>query len=244
MMKKYVGLLLLLNATQVQPVCANPDEYVVMPLVTYGERELDFKYGTGKKPDQDRQSAGSIGYGMGVTQQWMTELYVKYKRDGEPTKFDAIEWENKFQLIESGQYAVDVGFLTEIERPQDRNEGYEITLGPLFQTEFDKLQFNANFLFQHNFRTPELNSVRLNYQWQAKYRWLPEIEFGTQGFGDLKQWHAGTPGAGKEHRLGPALFGKYSLGQRQAIKYNMAWLLDVGEGKRGSSFRAQIEYEF
>jgi hypothetical protein len=235
----------LLSALVLQTAYAGPDEYVAMPAVTYGEREIDFKYGTAKKPDDYRIGAGSIGYGFGVTQSWMTELYVKYKHaDGEATKFDAFEWENKFQLTEPGQYPVDAGLLLEIERPQDRNEGYEITLGPLLQTEFDKLQLNANFLLQHNFRAAEGNPYRLNYQWQAKYRWLPTFEYGAQGFGDLAQFRSDVSAPEKQHRIGPAIFGKITTGPRKAIKYNAAFLFDVGGGNRGNSFRTQIEYEF
>jgi hypothetical protein len=227
-----------------QAAHAGPSEYVFTPSVTYGEKEIDFKYGTIKKPDEDRVSAGSIGYGFGVTQNWMSELYVKYKRDGEPTKFDAFEWENKFQLTDPGQYPIDVGLLTEIERPQDRSEGYEITFGPLFQTEFGKLQLNANILLQHNFHADADNAYRGHYQWQVKHRWQPQIEFGAQGFGDLGQWRSSEPAPEKEHRLGPAVFGKIATGARQAIKYNAAYLFDVGSGNRGHTFRTQIEYEF
>jgi hypothetical protein len=244
-MQIYPSLAAMLAVFTLQTAHANPDEYLHLPSVTYTEQEIDFKYGSAKKPSQDRIGAGSIGYGFGVTQNWMSELYIKYKRaDGEPTKFDAFEWENKFQLSEPGQYPVDVGFLSEIERPQDRSEGYEITVGPLLQTEFGKLQVNTNFLLQHNFRADQDNPYRLSYQWQAKYRWLPQFEFGAQGFGDLGEFRSDAPAPDKEHRLGPAIFGKYVTGARQAIKYNAAFLFDVGGGNRGNTFRTQIEYEF
>jgi hypothetical protein len=244
-MKIYLLLGALASALPLQNAFANPDEYVHLPSVTYAEQEIDFKYGTAKKPNEDRIGSGSIGYGFGVTQNWLSELYVKYKRaDGEPTQFDAFEWENKFQLTNAGEYPLDVGLLIEIERPQDRSEGYEITFGPLLQTEYGKLQLNTNFLLQHNFRAAEDNPYRLNYQWQAKYRWLPHIEFGAQGFGDLAQFRSNMPAPEKEHRLGPAIFGKYVTGARQAIKYNAAFLFDVGGGNRGNTFRTQIEYEF
>ena len=96
---------------------------------------------------------------------------------------------------------------------------------------------------QHNFRADEDNLYRLNYQWQAKYRWLPQIEFGAQVFGDLGQSHANAPAPEKEHRLGPALFGKIVTGVRQAIKDHAAFVFDVGGGNRGNGFRTQIEYE-
>ena len=84
-------------------------------------------------------TASSIGFGYGVTQRWFTELYRKYEGStGEGTHFDAWEWENKFQLTETGQYPVDVGFIVELERPKNRNEGNEVRFGPLFQTEFAK----------------------------------------------------------------------------------------------------------
>ena len=41
------------------------------------------------------------------------------KESGEKLRYEAIEWENKFQLTESGQLPVDIGFLLELER-----EGY------------------------------------------------------------------------------------------------------------------------
>jgi hypothetical protein len=224
---------------------AGPNEYVFTPAVTYGEREIDFKIGTAKKPDEDRGSAASIGLGYGVTQSWMTELYVKYNREGgDRTRFDAFEWENKFQLTEPGEYPIDIGFITEIERPKDRTEGYEVTFGPLLQKELGNVQLNANVIFQRNYRAAEDNPMRLNYQWQMKYRWHPLLEFGAQGFGELGQWNHWAPANEQSHRLGPAIFGKLALGGRQAIKYNAGVLFDVGGEKRGNTLRAQIEYEF
>ena len=69
---------------------AGPDAYVFMPSVTYGEREIDFKIGTAKRPDEDRESAASLGFGYGITEGWMSEIYVKYNRSGgERMKLDA-----------------------------------------------------------------------------------------------------------------------------------------------------------
>ena len=224
---------------------AGPDAYVATPSVTYGEREIDFKFGTEKKPNEDRASAGSIGFGYGVTQWWATELYVKANRDGgAATKLDAFEWENKFALTEPGEYPVDIGFLTEIERPQDRDEGWEITFGPLFQTEYGRVQLNANLLFQRNYRAAEDNPLRLNYQWQAKYRWRQSLEFGAQGFGELGKWNHWAPADEQSQRAGPAIFGKFPLGGRQAIKYNAGLLFDLSGADKGNTFRLQVEYEF
>jgi len=108
---------------------AGASDYVHLPSVEYGEREIDLKYGTEKMKDSEggeRTSDGSVGFGYGATTWWFTEAYVKWKKEGgEKTKYDAFEWENKFQLTELNKYPVDVGFFIEIERPQERAEGHE-----------------------------------------------------------------------------------------------------------------------
>src|SRR5438309_11017394 len=84
---------------------AGPADYVYSPIVEHGEREIDFKYGTAKSRDGTRESAGSVGFGWGVTEHWFTEVYGKWhKEPGDTTGFDAFEWENKFQLTETGKY--------------------------------------------------------------------------------------------------------------------------------------------
>ena len=224
---------------------AGPSDYVYTPAVTQGEKEIDFKYGSASKKDTPTESAASLGLGYGVNDWWFTEVYVKYKRElNENTKFDAIEWENKFQLTETGKYAVDVGFLVEIERPMDHDEGWEVKWGPLFQTEFGKVQLNANVLFQRSYHAANPSDMVLMYQWQAKYRWKPELEFGVQAFGDMGRFDNWAPRDEQSHRMGPAIFGKLPLGGRQAIKYNAAWLMGTSQAAPDNTLRLQVEYEF
>jgi hypothetical protein len=222
---------------------AGPSDYVYMPGVTYGEREIDFKTGSWLK--NARESAASVGFGYGATQYWFTEIYRKYESSSdEGTHFDAWEWENKFQLTETGQYPVDLGFILEIERPADTHEGYEVRFGPLFQTETGKIQLNGNLIFEQHYRSDTAQRAELGYQWQAKYRWQPRFEFGFQGFGDLGSWNHWDAMTETSHRLGPAVFGKLDLGNRRAIRYNAAWLAGTSGAAPKNNFRAQVEYEF
>lgn len=222
-----------------------PADYVYGPAVSYGEREIDFTAGSRKFTDEPRESAASLGFGYGLTQFWFTELYVKYKRENSNgNAFDAFEWENKFQLTQPGQYPVDVGFILEIERPRLRTEGYEVKVGPLFQTEFGKTQLNANLLLQRSYRAAESNGLQLAYQWQAKYRWKQAFEFGAQGFGDVGRLTHFSHRDEQTHLLGPAVFGKLLLGGRNAVTYNAAFLVDAGDANHSKAFRTQIEYEF
>ena len=196
-----------------RPAAAAPSDYVVTPIVEEGEREIDFKAGTRKLRDGTRESAWSIGFGYGATSWYFTELYAKWHHEpGQQSAFDAWEWENRFQLTETGKYPIDVGFLLEIERPKDRSEGYEYRWGPLLQSEFGLWQANLNVLIEKHIRAAETEKAELGYQWQLKYRWKPSLEAGVQGFGAVGPWNDWASSKEQSHIAGPALFGRIKVG--------------------------------
>lgn len=226
-------------------VSAGPADYIYTPLVEHGEREIDFKYGYAKNPDDSNKQAASLGFGWGATEFWFTELYLKYeKQSNQGTHLAAVEWENKFQLTEAGKYPVDVGLITELEIPRERSDPYEFKIGPLFQTEFGKLQLNANLLFEREFHDDQQHDTEMGYQWQAKYRWQPALEVGLQGLGAMGKWNDWDTASAQKHSVGPALFGKVSLGGRQFLRYNAAWLVGTSDAAPDDTFRMQTEYEF
>jgi hypothetical protein len=224
---------------------AGPNEYVISPIVEQGEKEIEFKWGTDKHKDQPGGNATSLGFGVGVTSWWATELSAKWKREpGESHGFDAVEWENRFQLTPTGKYPVDAGFLLEIERPKDRAEGYELTYGPLLQAEWGAVQGNLNLLLQKHVRASESFDTELHYQVQLKYRQSEKFEWGAQGFGSFGRWDKWAPSSQQEHKFGPAIFGKIKLSGKQAIKYNAAILFGTNDASPRTTLRLQTEYEF
>ncbi|MFM9913315.1 MAG: hypothetical protein ACKVN9_07275 [Methylophilaceae bacterium] len=237
----YCRIALLLAAIS-PAVLAGPADYMYLPTVEYGEKEIDFKFGTEKLPNGDRKQVASLGLGYGVTEYWFTEVYFKREREGSDG-LSLAEWENKFQLTETGKYPVDLGLVVELEAPINKNEPYEFKLAPLMQTEFGKVQLNGNLVFERKFG-PGSHVTEMGYQWQAKYRWQPAFEFGLQGFGGMGKWNDWEDYDNQEHRLGPAVFGKFDLGVKQAIKYNAALLFGVSETAANHTFRMQVEYEF
>ena len=228
---------------------ADPDEYVQVPAVEYGEREIDFKYGTRKFDDtHERESAGSIGFGWGATPWWFTEAYLKYHKDpGDRTRYDEFEWENKFQLTETNKYPVDLGFLVEVEVPRAREEGqFIMKMGPLLQWDTGPLRWNANVFVEraHASRTDEPHETELQYQAQVAYHLKNGMDVGAQAFGDLGKWNDWLPRDEQSHRIGPAVFGKVRLGGRQAIRWNAAWLFGATKAAADNALRIQAEYEF
>lgn len=227
---------------------AGPADYVYTPTVEKGEREIDFKFGTAKQKDGTTNHVTSLGFGYGATESWFTELYLK-RESGAGSGLSIAEWENKFQLTETGKYPVDVGFIVEFEAPlSNRNDPYELKVGPLFQTDFGKLQLNGNVLverkFGHHNDGDDPYVSEMGYQLQAKYRLKQELEFGMQAMGEVGQWDDWSQSSNQNHRMGPAIFGKFGLGTRQAIKYNAAWLFGISNIAPNNTFRMQAEYEF
>ena len=242
-----VGYVVCIAIFPLTAIAGEPNDYVFLPAVAYGEREIDFKLGTWKQSEKGRTSAASVGFGLGVTQHWFTEFYSIFQHTGDRgTHFDAWEWENKFQFTEAGQYPVDAGLILEIEKPNDLAGGYQVILGPLLQKEVGKVQLNANFLLTQIFGSHSSQRSEYGYQWQVKYRWQPKFEFGFQGFGDVGSWNHwdAIDEPSPQHRMGPAIFGKFALGGRQAIRYNAAFLFLKSNNAPSQNFRAQIEYEF
>ena len=230
-------------------VLAGPSDYVYTPDVEQGEREIDVKLGTWRFNDAGvRESVGSVGFGYGATSWWFTEAYLTVKKEsGARARYDAFEWENKFQLTEPNRYAVDLGLITEIEIPRERREeGYEFKIGPLVQGDVGRLRWNANLLFERVFHgrsdTPRVTEI--GYQLQAKYPVSPAMEVGVQALGEMGKWDHWEPREEQNHRLGPAIFGKVKLSGRESIKYNAAWLIGATHGSPDNTIRLQAEYEF
>lgn len=227
---------------------AGPSDYVYVPGVELGEREIDFKAGGWKPRGEARESAGSIGFGYGATPWWFTEAYVKYEKEsGGRARYEAFEWENKFQLTEPNRFFVDLGVITEIEVPKDRREeGYEIKAGPLMQGDAGPVRWNANLLFERVLRGRggQPRATEMGYQLQARHDFSRAFGIGAQAFGEMGPWDHWEPRDEQNHRAGPAIFGKVKLEGREAIRYNAAWLRGLGHASPRDTVRLQAEYEF
>lgn len=228
---------------------ADPADYVKTPLFDPHEYEFETKYGTSKLPDgQGRISAMTGGLGYGVTSFWFTEGYVKFQKGpGDRTRYESAEWENRFLLTERGKSAIDAGLMLEIEVPREREEGYELRLGPLLQTRLGQLQLNSNFLLKrtvHAGADAGAQQTELHYQLQARYPVQADLAVGVQAFGEVGKWNHWSTRSQQNHRIGPAVFGKIALGGDESIHYDIAWLAGASKAAPNSTLRMQLEFDF
>jgi hypothetical protein len=223
---------------------ADPDSSIFTTYSDDAERQVDFRIGATRQPGQPTQSASTMGFGYGITDDWFSELYVGWTRSGsDNTDFDSAALQNTFRLT-SGQYPIDIGLYTEIEYEADRTQGYQVTFGPLFQGDIGLTRWNFNLLFSRDYLADFSNPMQLGYQWQVRRHWNLPVDFGLQGFGDVGQWNHWAPHDQQSHRLGPAIFGKIHLGEERELKYNVGLLFDVFDGQTATTLRAQAIYAF
>lgn len=225
---------------------ANPAFAVYTPSITEGEREVELQSGAHKLRDGGSASGASLSFAFAPRAWWAIEFGVKGQREaGERFGYDAWEVEQRFALTEPGRYPVDFGLLLEIEKPKNRDEGWELRYGPLLQTEWGRLQGNLNLLFERHLHAAEPPRAELGYQWQLRWRSDPMLDWGAQGVGELGPWRHWSPHAEQSHQLGPALFGRLkSSSSGAAWNYDAALLVGTGGASPRRALRARLEYEF
>jgi len=224
---------------------AGPADYVLSPVVVEGERAVELRGGIARDRDGHSFWSTSGAFEAGLSAWWATEVYAVWHREpGERAGFDAWEWENRFQLTETGRLPFEAGLVLEIERPKVRAEGYELRYGPLLQTDWGAAQANLNLLWTHHVRADSAGPAELGYQWQLRWRSDPVLDAGLQGFGELGPWRHWTGRHEQSHQLGPALFGKLRPGAGPAVRWNAALLFGTGGAAPRATLRTQAENEF
>jgi hypothetical protein len=222
---------------------ADPGYYVVTVYDNPGIRTADFRYWTVDKPGAPVVFWPEIGFGMNVNGRWYTELLASYIGSAESsTKLSSLNWQNDV-LLTQGQYPFDLAIHALLVRPQGPAAGYSLELGPVFQTDVDRTQVNANVFFERRFGVSAAKPTQLKYQWQLRHRWQPWLHFGAQGFGEVGQWDHWSDRDAQSHRAGPALFGTIPTGEGK-FGWQAAYLVGSIYAKHGSMFTMRATYDF
>ena len=227
------------------PMAARADsaDYVHTPRVEAGETEIGVKYGAFRPSGRSRESAAAVGIGHGMTPWWSSEIYLLFQGG---TALEAFEWENTFSMLDEDESALGVaaGFIIELQRSRDRSEGDELVFGPLLEKHLGKLRLNLNLLLSRERRSGSAGPLELGYQFQARHGFLPSADIGMQAFGAMGKWNAWAPRTEQSHKLGPAVFGTFTLGGKYRIHYDAALLFEAANRQKGRTFRTALSYEF
>ncbi len=223
---------------------ADPGYYVVTAYDNEGQRTIDLRYWTVKKPGKAAMLWPEVGVGYGVTSRWHTELLASFIGTADTAmRLDDWQWQNDV-LLTQGQFPFDLAVHANLIRAAESNEGYALEIGPVLQTDVGRTQLNLNLFVERSYRTDEPSPTNLKYQWQIKQRWRPALQFGLQGFGELGQWDDWAPRERQSHRAGPAIFGSLPLGTQRSVIYQAAILKGQINGRNGTMFSTRVQLAF
>lgn len=250
--KKCVAGAVILLASSLR--CSGPayaERHVYSPIVEKGELEIE---STGmidrdhrKAQDGVQEYKSAVGYG--VTDRWATELYGEYEKqmgedeDGEPRvdrlKFTNLEWENRFQLAEQGQWWVDTGFYIANEIPLlDKNPG-KIEAKLLLEKTFSKFTHTANMIIEKEVGGGSTAMTEGGFAWSSRYRLSKYFQPGFEYYAGLGELRKHLPFKEQAHQVGPVFYGK--LGH---VKYDVGYLVGVSAAAPMREIKWVLEYEF
>ncbi|MBI5150284.1 MAG: hypothetical protein HZA28_05900 [Candidatus Omnitrophica bacterium] len=219
---------------------------VYSPYVEKGELELEARGSINfdDRHDEDGTQKQKYALGYGVTDRWFTEVYgeveKEYNDDGEDFDFyfTEVEWENKFQLTDKGQYPVDVGFLLEYAVSAEDKRADKLEWKVLLAKEIGKTKHYANFKFEHGVGGGHANETEGGFAWSSRYRLNEHFEPGFEYHAGLGGLNEGRNFQEQDHQAGPVFYG--ALGD---FHYDLGYLWGVSKAAFDGELKWILEYE-
>lgn len=222
---------------------ADPGYYVVTAYSDPGEMTIDFRYWTVASRGSALTKWPEVGLGWNVNARWYTEVIASWITASDtPTTLSSWNWQNDV-LLTQGEYPFDLAIHTLVSAPKHLGDGHTLEFGPAFQTDIGRTQLNFNVFFEKGYGGFSRKPTQLKYQWQVRQRWMPDLHFGAQGFGEVGRWDDWAPRREQSHRAGPALFGSVKFGDHE-FGWQAAYLYGKTYGQRGNMLTARVKYDF
>jgi high-affinity iron transporter len=222
---------------------------VYTPYVEQGELEIEYRPSVtvDNDPAKDNEQKHLLGVGYGVNAWWFTELYAEWEREagpGEEIKFEAFEWENRFQITNPGEYWADFGLLVEYERTDDNKAPDKVELALLFAKELGQFDAAYNLVFEKEVGGGAGNDVELAQAFQLKYRLDKAFEPGIEVFNEFGAIGDMPDFDGQKHYIGPIATGVIPLNDTGLkLKYNAGYLFGVSDAAEDGVVKAIVELE-
>jgi FTR1 family protein len=216
---------------------------VYSPIVEKGELEFETRGGI----DFDRRDAKNnkqvykYALGYGVTDRWFTEIYGESEKEAGENSFEftAVEWENRLQLFEQGQYWLDAGLYFAYETTVQEKTADKIEAKILLEKSFGHFLHTANIIFEKEVGGGAHEQTVGGLAWGSRYRWQKYFEPGVEWHSDFGEFRQGLSYAQQSHQFGPVFYGK--IGEH--IKYDVGYLFGVTDPAPEGKLKWILEYE-
>ncbi|MBI5042147.1 MAG: FTR1 family protein [Gammaproteobacteria bacterium] len=222
---------------------------VYSPHVEKGELELEARSHIDNDDDNALDGARKDKYevGYGFTDWWFSSVFAEYEREahtGEGLHHEATSWENIFQLTEPGQYWLDAGLYLEYEDTADDQHPNKLETKLLLEKAVGRYVHTANIVMAREVGGGAANDVELEYAWRTKYKLMPELEPGIELYGTAGTLDDAEINDSQEAQLGPVASGKFRVGGKSAIGYELGYLVGLNDATADGSIKWLVEYEY
>ena len=234
MIRKVFSCCLLLLSTQALASGVAIDK-IYTPYVDAMEYELEYRALTYQDDNHalDDRQIHKLGFGHSLTDRWAAEVYVLGTNpDNGDFRTSGFELEARWQATEQGEYAVDTGFLFELEH-ENNNDAWELSTALLLTHEFGRLVASSNIylIFERNDKIGSEAEMAGNFQLLYRFNehFEPAIELyrAQDTFG-----------------IGPVLTGTERLGIRKKLHWEFGIIAGLVNATPNATIKGLLEYEF
>lgn len=214
------------------------DDFIIYsPLVNQGQSEVEARgfITSDKRQDLNRNGAYEFSIAHSFTDYWKTELYLGQFNHGptQGTTLGGYEWENTFQLTETGKYWLDTGLLVSVVHNNNAPDSLEF--GPLLEKRWGHFIHRMNLLWNK-----ELGK-NASQNWQFRTGYSLGYKVSTELVPGLEYY---VRPADNARQVGPALSGEWILGAGQEIEYSTTLLFGTINGAPDKTWVMRVAYEF
>lgn len=215
---------------------------VTSPYVSKGELEFESKteYVIDGDSDVDGAWEQAFAVGYGFTDFWQAELEAEFAHGGQSdanTDFDKVEFENKFQLTEAGQYWLDFGIKLSYAYALEDNDADEIEGKILFGKDTGNFTHLSNVKIEREVGSNASGETGYGLAWSTSYRYAQEFEPGFEIHSDFGNFDDGFDEQG--HSIGPVAYGSFGN-----FGYDTGVLFGVSNSSPDATLKLVLEYEF
>ncbi|PZP84620.1 MAG: hypothetical protein DI582_08260 [Azospirillum brasilense] len=234
-------------------MCASPAfavDKIYMPYVDAGEWELE--YFANRSVDDDgalnNAQAHEISLEHGVNDWWQTEVYGIWQKDpGNNLSFDAVEWENIFELTKPGEYWADMGATIAYEWTPDSDQADALEARLLFAKPIGNTINVLNLAIEKEVGAGTQDDLEAALLWSTRYNYSPYFQPGFEIQSEFGEVNDPSSFEDQEHYVGPVFYGTIPFEDEgdeiEGLEYRVGYLFGASSEASDGQVVLQLEYE-
>ncbi len=201
---------------------------VYHPYVQPLERELEWRM-----ISADGEQNYRLGLGASVSDKWFVEVYL-IADDSNTENLDIIEYEleAKYQITEQGEYSIDWGVITELEKSR-KDDDWEFSTGLLMEKQWGRYSGTANFKLIYEWGETIDSELESALAVQLRYRYSRQFEPAIELYS-----------AENTRAIGPVAMGDVKFTGRKKLHWETGIIFGLDDKTPDTTLRLLSEFEF